>query len=68
MMIKDPQLIPLWNKIQSRERLSIDDGRVLYTSDDLHGLGHMGNWVKEQKTGNRENREQASSGWGHGDS
>jgi aminodeoxyfutalosine synthase len=53
MMIKDPQLIPLWNKVQSRQRLSFDDGRLMYASDDLHGLGYMGNWVKEQMTGNR---------------
>lgn len=31
----------------------MDDGLALFASDDLYGLGHMANWVKEQKTGDR---------------
>ncbi len=53
MLIKDPNIAPLWQKVQNGERLSIEDGRVLFASDDLHGLGAMANWVKEQKTGDR---------------
>ena len=53
MLIKDPNIAPLWQKVQNGERLSIEGGRVLFASDDLHGLGAMANWVKEQKTGDR---------------
>src|SRR5689334_21994363 len=53
MLIKDPILSPIWKKVQDRERLSFEDGRLLFASDDIHGLGAMANWVKEQKTGDR---------------
>ncbi|MCG3203350.1 MAG: Aminodeoxyfutalosine synthase [Elusimicrobia bacterium] len=51
MQIKDPNIVPLWRKIQNGERLSFEDGRSLFASSDLHGVGTMANWVKEQKTG-----------------
>src|SRR5689334_24297732 len=53
MMIKDPSIFPLWKKIQNGDRLNLDDGRALFASSDVHGLGAMANWVKEQKTGDR---------------
>jgi aminodeoxyfutalosine synthase len=53
MIIKDPNLIPLWKKVQDGVRLSPAEGLTLFASDDLFGLAHMANWVKEQKTGNR---------------
>ncbi len=53
MLIKDPNIAPLWNKVQNGERLSFADGQTLFASDDVHGLGFMANWVKEQKTGDR---------------
>lgn len=53
MKIKDPQLFPLWDKIQQHQRLTKLDGFTLFESDDLLGLGSMANWVKENKTGQR---------------
>lgn len=53
MLIKDPNITSLWKKIQDGVRLTFEDGRALFVSDDIHGLGFMANWVKEQKTGNR---------------
>lgn len=44
-------LIPLWNKVQNNERLTAEDGLLLFGSSDVHGLGFMANWVKEKKTG-----------------
>jgi aminodeoxyfutalosine synthase len=52
LSILDQRLIPLWRKIQSGARLSYEEGVELFESDDLHGVGTMANWVKEQKTGN----------------
>lgn len=49
----DSTLQPIWNKVQSGERLTLADGLTLFASDDLLGLGEMANWVKEKKTGNR---------------
>ena len=53
ILIKDPAIAPIWAKVQNGERLSLEDGRTLFASDDIHGLGYMANWVKEQKTGGR---------------
>lgn len=53
MLIKDPIIAPIWKKVRNGERLSMEDGRALFASDDIHGLGAMANWVKEQKTGDR---------------
>ncbi|MFN0117252.1 MAG: CofH family radical SAM protein [Elusimicrobiota bacterium] len=52
-MIKDSSLLFIWDKIQNKKRLTIEDGLTMFSSQDVHGLGFMGNWVKEQKTGNR---------------
>ncbi len=53
MLIKDPLLFPIWNKVQNGTRLTEEDAATLFASDDLLGMGAMANWVKEQKTGNR---------------
>ncbi len=53
MLIKDQALFPIWTKVQNGERLSLEDGRILFDSNDMLGLGYMANWVKEKKTGDR---------------
>ncbi|MBU2635986.1 MAG: aminofutalosine synthase MqnE, partial [Bacteroidetes bacterium] len=44
-------LIPIWQKIQNGERLTLEDGLVLYKSNDLISLGKMANYVAYQKSG-----------------
>ncbi len=51
--IKDPNISPIWVKVQNGERLEAKDGLALFESDDLLGLGHMANEVKERKTGDQ---------------
>ncbi len=52
ILIKDSSLFPLWKKVQDGQRLTFEEGLVLFSTDDILGLGHMANWVKEKKTGN----------------
>ncbi|MCB4757069.1 MAG: aminofutalosine synthase MqnE [Elusimicrobia bacterium] len=52
-LIKDPALIPIWEKVQANVRLSREDGIALFSSEDFFGLGFMANAVKERRTGNR---------------
>lgn len=47
----DKELIPIWNKIQSGERLSLEEGLALYHTRDLISLGKMANFVQQQKSG-----------------
>lgn len=51
MKIKDPLLLPLWKKIEAGERLSPEEGMILYASDDLEGIGTMANEVRKKKHG-----------------
>jgi aminodeoxyfutalosine synthase len=48
----DTRLAPIWDKVRSGERLSFDDGAVLFRTPDLVGLGWMANWRREQLHGN----------------
>ena len=51
MHIRDRNLIPVWEKIQRGERLTLDDGLRAYTSGDLIGLGAMAGAVQKDKSG-----------------
>lgn len=51
MHFHDPALLPLWEKIQKEERLSLEDGLVLYKTDDISGVGAMANHVRLKKNG-----------------
>lgn len=51
MNIQDPLLLPLWKKVEARERLSPEEGMILYASDDLEGIGAMANEVRKRKHG-----------------
>ena len=48
---RDPLLLPVWNKIQSGERLSLTDGVTLFQSNDLISIGKMAHAVQQQKSG-----------------
>jgi aminodeoxyfutalosine synthase len=51
VLIKDQKLLGIWKKVQFGERLNADDGRLMFESSDLLGLGAMANWVKEKRSG-----------------
>ena len=45
------ELIPILRKVQAGERLSFDDGVLLYRTKNLAGVGHLANIVRERKHG-----------------
>ena len=49
--IRDSRLLPLAEKILNGERLSFDDGLLLYETTDLNGIGAMAHHVRLQKHG-----------------
>ena len=51
MIIRDKQLSPIWEKIQSGERLSLEDGRTLYATRDFITLGTMAHAVQQSRSG-----------------
>jgi aminodeoxyfutalosine synthase len=53
MIFSDPRLEPLWNKVESGNRLTLEDGRALFTSPDLLGLGWMADQIRQQRHGRR---------------
>ena len=52
-LISDPSLGPLAEKVERGERLSAEDGVVLFRSGDLLGIGHMADAVNRAKHGHR---------------
>ena len=48
----DPRLERIEQKVERQERLSFDDGVVLYQTPDLLGLGALANRVRERLHGN----------------
>ncbi len=48
---RDTSLLPIWQKIQNGERLTLDDGLILYNTGDIISLGKMANYVQQQKSG-----------------
>lgn len=49
--IQDHRLLPLTEKVLSNQRLSREDGLLLYETPDLTGVGAMAHWVRMQKHG-----------------
>ncbi|MBM3857708.1 MAG: aminofutalosine synthase MqnE [Verrucomicrobia bacterium] len=49
--LSDSALLPLWKKIEARERLSPEEGMILYSSHDLEGIGAMADAVRRRKHG-----------------
>ncbi|TAK61622.1 MAG: aminofutalosine synthase MqnE [Bacteroidetes bacterium] len=48
---RDTNLLPIWQKIQNGERLSLEDGLILYNTNDIISLGKMANYVQQKKSG-----------------
>ena len=52
-ILDDQRLQPVLGKVLAGERLSFDDGVLLYRSPDLLAVGWMANYVRERLHGNR---------------
>jgi aminodeoxyfutalosine synthase len=48
---QDKTLTPIFKKIQNGKRLSLENGLVLFKTNDLVSLGKMANFVQQQKSG-----------------
>ena len=48
---RDRSLVPVWEKVQRGERLTMADGEALYATPDLLSLGKMAHFVQQQKSG-----------------
>ena len=53
MRFVDTRLTAVWDKVRSHERLSRDDGVLLFETDDLLGLGRLADHVKTRRHGTR---------------
>ncbi len=53
MRFSDPRLLPVWDKVVHGERLTRQDGLLLFESEDLLGLGRMADHVKSQREDDR---------------
>ena len=51
MHFNDSRLTTVWEKVQAQTRLSREDGRLLFETDDLLGLGRMADHVKTRREG-----------------
>jgi aminodeoxyfutalosine synthase len=51
--VTDPALRPVAQKLVAGQRLSADDGAALYASRDLHGIGWLANFVRENLHGDK---------------
>jgi aminodeoxyfutalosine synthase len=50
---KDEQLKAIGTKVLNKERISFDEGVLLFEKGSLSYLGALANWVREQKHGNK---------------
>ncbi|MBI4548268.1 MAG: aminofutalosine synthase MqnE [Ignavibacteriae bacterium] len=51
IQFRDKFFIPIWQKIQNGNRLSLEDGVALYNTNDIISLGKMAHFVQQQKSG-----------------
>jgi len=49
----DARLEAVWGKVRAQERLSSEDGLLLFETDDLHGVGRLADYVKSRREGDR---------------
>ena len=49
----DDALVPVWEKVQARERLSLEDGLKLLRTTDIAALGRMADHAKREKSGDK---------------
>jgi len=52
LTITDQRLKPVADKVLTGERLTLEDGILLYRSPDLLGVGWLANYVREKRHGN----------------
>jgi aminodeoxyfutalosine synthase len=48
---RDALLRPVWEKVQAGDRLSLEDGRKLFQSQDVISLGKMAHFVQKSRSG-----------------
>jgi len=48
---RDKSLLPIWDKVRHGQRLSLEDGLVLYNTHDLISLGQMAHFVQYHMSG-----------------
>lgn len=49
--VRDRSLLPIWDKVQRGERLSLADGLTMYGTSDIISLGKMAHSVQQRKSG-----------------
>ena len=49
--LRDPRLLPIWEKVACSERLTLEDGLLLFETDDLLGVGQMADFAKRRRVG-----------------
>jgi aminodeoxyfutalosine synthase len=52
VVIDDPRLVPIREKVEAGGRLSFDDAVTLFRSNDLLAIGYLANLVRERLHGN----------------
>jgi len=52
-VFEDPRLLPIRDKVAAGERLTAEDGVLLYRTPDLLGVGWMANQVRERLHGDK---------------
>ena len=50
-LFRDSRLHPVWDKVRAGQRLTREDGLLLFETEDLHGLGRMANFAKSRLHG-----------------
>jgi aminodeoxyfutalosine synthase len=48
---RDKNLIPVWNRVQRGDRLSMEDGRALFATADILSLGKMAYYAQQRRSG-----------------
>ncbi len=48
---RDKHLIPIWDKVQNGERLTLQDGVTLFQSQDIISIGKMAHFVQKMRSG-----------------
>jgi aminodeoxyfutalosine synthase len=52
-LVRDPALAPIMDKVENGERLTHDEGALLFRTPDLLGLGHLADASNRARYGNR---------------
>ena len=50
---EDKNLVPIYEKVCAKERLSLEDGVTLWKTPDLLGVGYLANRVRERMNGDK---------------